>query len=267
MKYRPISRLLLGAFLVLSLAAPTFAASSPDAQKWLEKLITIYDRGPFTVDYEAKLDLAGLGQPMSGAMVGKLTQADRTHSRMEVKLDLAGAPGMPGGSMSMSILTITDGTTVWSEMENPAFGGPQITKVSLTELAEVGETFGGGGLGGPTSMDPVAQLEALTQTMDFEVLERAGDTVTLRGTITEEARAKMGMMAPPGVNAFLIVLDEKTGFPTQVRADGENPFVTINFRDLEFVDAASLPAGLFEYSPPAGVPVKDLGPMLKSHVR
>ncbi len=256
-------RLLLGTFLILLLAAPASAGSSPDAQKWLEKMISIYDQGPFKVDYAAELDMSSLGQAMSGSLKGKLTQADRTHSRIELELDMSSPPGMPEGETSMSILVVTDGMTVWQEMANPALGGRQVTKVSLADLEELGDSAGGLGVS-PTSMDPVAQLETMTRVMDFEVLERAGGAVTLQGTIKDEARAELGMLAAPGVNGFIIVIDEKTGFPTQVRADGENPFVTMHFRNLEFVDAASLADGLFDYSPPEGSPVMDLGPMLKS---
>ncbi len=255
-------RLLLGALLVLPLATPASADSSPDAQKWLEKLISIYDQGPFKVDYEAELDMSALGQPMAGTLKGNLTQADRTHSRVELALDMPSPPGMPEGGTSMSILVVTDGTTVWTEMDNPALGNRQVTKVSLTDLKAAGDSKGGGF--SPASMDPVAQLENLSKTMDFEVLEKAGGKVTLRGTITDGTRAQLGMLAAPGVNGFVFVIDEKTGFPTEVRADGEKPFVTIHFNNLEFVDKASLPEVLFTYSPPEGLPVMDLGPMLRS---
>ncbi len=258
-----ISRLLLGAVLILALALPAAADSSPAAEPWLEKLVSIYERGPFKVDYAADLDMSGLGQPMSGSLKGNLVQADRTHSRVELELDMAGTPGMPEGGASMSMLIVTDGTTVWTEMENPALGGRQVTKVSLADLEEVGGGVGGLGVN-PTSMDPVAQLENMTRIMDFEVVGQADGKVTLRGKITDQARTEMGMLAMPGVDGFIIVIDEKTGFPVEVRADGEKPFVTMYFSNLEFVDTASLSEGLFDYSPPEGLPVMDLGPMLKA---
>ncbi len=264
---RPTIRLLLGAFLFLAPALPAIADSSPDAQKWLEKLLSIYDRGPFKVDYQADLDMSGLGQPFSGKLTGKLTQADRTHSRVELQIDMAGQPGMPESGMSMSMLTVTDGSTVWTEMNNPALGGLQVTKLSLADLEKLSDSKGGGFGVNPSSMDPVAQLETLTETMDFEVLEKTGGTVTLRGAITDATRARSGMLAAPGVEGFIFVIDQETGFPIEVRADGETPFVTMHFRNLELVDPASLPAGLFDYSPPEGLPVMDLGPMLQSQMR
>ncbi|MCP3912795.1 MAG: hypothetical protein GY713_17795, partial [Actinomycetia bacterium] len=226
-----------------------------------EKLLSIYDRGPFQVNYEATLDMSGLGQPLAGTLTGHLTQADRTHSRMQLSFDMPGSPEMPGGGMAFTMLTVTDGTTTWTEMDNPTAGGKQVTRIALAELEKSGQSMAGMS---PTSIDPVAQLETLTRTMDFEVVERAGGEVTLRGAITEESRAKLGMLAVPGVDGFIFVLDEQTGFPTQVRAEGEPPFISMTFRDLEFVDAAKLPAGLFEYTPPEGLPVMDLGAMLRS---
>ncbi len=260
-------RLLLAALLIFSLALPAAAESSPESQKWLEKLISIYDRGPFKVSYEARLDMSSLGQPLAGTLSGHLTQADRTHSRMEIDLEMPAPPGMEVGGMALSMLTVTDGKTVWTEMDNPALGGRQVTKVSLEDLEKLGESQGGGFGFSPTSIDPVAQLETVSKTMDFEILEQAGGKVTMRGKITGDARASMGMLAAPGVDGFIFVIDEKTGFPTEVRADSEVPFVTMFFRDLEFLDAASLPADLFVYSPPEGLPVRDLGPVLKSQMQ
>ncbi len=258
----PTIRLLLAALLILTIAAPASADSSPEAQQWIDKLVAIYDQGPFKVDYEAELDMSSLGQPLSGSLTGNLTQADRTHSRIEIALDMPNPPGMPEGGTSLSMLVVTDGTTVWTEMDNPAFGSRQVTKVSLEDLKKVGESQGGGLAVTPGSMDPVAQLENLSRTLDFEIVEQAGGSVTLQGKITEKTRANLGMLAAPGVTGFILVIDEKTGFPTQVRADGENPFVTMHFRNLKFVDRASLAESLFKYSPPQDVPVMDLGPTL-----
>ncbi len=259
MKPNVTFRLLLGAFLVASSAAPTFADSSPEAQQWLEKLVSIYDRAPLTVEYVAELDMSSLGQPMAGSIKGSLAQADRTRSRTELELDMAGGSGVPEGGMTMSILVVSDGTTLWTEMDNPAMGGRQVTKMSL----EVMEQMNSAALGvSPTSMDPVAQLEALTGTVDFELLERAGGKVTLEGKITDEARARLGIMAAPGVDGFVLVIDEKTGFPTEVRTTGETPFLTMRFSNLKFVDA--LADELFEYTPPEGLPVMDVGAMLQA---
>ncbi len=248
-----IARLLLGAFLVLSPALPVSADSSPEAEEWLEKLLTVFDQGAFKVGYEARLDMSSLGQPLSGTLTGSFTQADPTHSRMQLSIDLPAPPDMPEGGMSLAILSVTDGTYVWTEMDSPAAGGKQVTRISLADAGEP-DPPAGAALS-PASFDPVAQLEGLAQTMDFEVVERAGGKVTLRGAITEATRARLEVLAMPGVDAFLFVIDEQTGFPTEVRADGETPFITMSFSDLELVEAAALPAELFEYTPPEGVTV------------
>ncbi len=240
-------RLLLGALLILSLVAPSFADSSPEAQKWLEKLIAIHELGPFRVDYEAELDMSSLGQPLSGTLKGKLVQVDGTRSRVELALDLPAPEGMPESGMSMSMLLVKDGKTLWTEMSSPV-AGCQVTETALAALGQADGSTGGLGID-PSTMDPVAQLENLSRTMDFEVLEKTGGTVTLHGKVTDDTRANLGIMAPPGVDGFILVIDEKTGFPTQVRAAGETPFVTMHFRNLEFLDEANLPEGQFEYSP------------------
>ena len=252
---------LLGALVLLTPAAPVVAESTPEAQKWLEKLLSIYDRGPFKVDYAAELDMSALGQPMAGTLKGSLVQADRTHSRMELEMELAGMPGNADGTPTrMSLLVVTDGTTVWTQMDNPALGDQQVMKVALEEAGKLGEAMGGMG---PTSMDPVAQLETLTRTMDFEIVDSGGGRVTLKGRITDATRAELSALAGPGVEAFLFVLDERTGFPVEVRADGEKPFVKMSFENFEILDAATLDGGLFDYSPPEGTPVMDLGAMLE----
>lgn len=257
---RTTIRLLLGALLIL-LAMPASGETTPEAGKWLEKLLSLYDRGPFKVDYSATLDMSSLGQPMAGTMRGTITQADRTHSRMELEMEMTGMPGTTE-PMQIRMTNVTDGEVIWTEMNNPALGGTQVTRISLADADKMAQSMGGG-LGSPSSMDPVAQLETLSRTMDFEVVETGGGTVTLRGTITAETRAKLAALAAPGVEAFILVLDERTGFPKEVRAAGEKPFVAMRFENLKFVDANALPAGLFEYVPAEGVPVMDLGAMLQ----
>ena len=252
-------RMLLAALILLPPAAPAAAETTPEARVWLEKLISIYDGGPFKVGYAIELDLAALGQPLAGTLKGTYTRADATHSRMELDMELAGMPGAAEPT-KMTMLNVSDGVTLWTEMNNPALGGRQVTKVALADAGRVGEATGGLG---PTSLDPVAQLETLTATMDFEVVERAGGRVTLKGKMTETTRTELPALAAPGVEAFVLVLDEGTGFPVEVRADGEDPFVRMSFENFEKLDAGALSDGLFEYSPPEGTPVMDLGAMLE----
>ena len=256
-------RLALAALLLLPLAAPAAGDSSPEAREWLEKLLSIYDRGPFKVGYSATLDLSASGQPISGSLKGQLTQRDRTHSRMNMEMEMSSLPGMSTEPVTMRMLNVTDGSVVWTEIENPALGGTQVTRVSLDQLAELGASMGGLS---PSTMDLVGQMEAMTETLDFEILEQDERTVTLRGRVTDKALAQLGgSLTAAGVETFLFVLDARTGFPREVRAEGENPFLAMSFHDLVFVDPATLPAELFEYTPAEGVSVMDLGAVLQAH--
>ncbi|MEM7585247.1 MAG: hypothetical protein AAF560_17790 [Acidobacteriota bacterium] len=247
---------LLASLLIIPLSAPAHAESSPEAMKWLEKLLSIYEQAPFTVDYTATVNLDAMGQQVSGNMNGSITQGDKTHSRMSLELQMSGIPGMTSGPVTMKVLNVIDGTTIWSEMENPALGGKQVTKVALEQAAALAQSTGGMN---PASLDPVAQLRTLTETMDFEVVGKEGGVVTLRGTVTEATRSQLSTLTSAADAAFLFRLDERTGFPKEVRAEGDQPFITMVFNNLKFVDEKDLPAGVFEYTPAEGTPVMDLG--------
>ena len=238
----------------LFLSPAVTAESSPEATPWLEKLLAIYERGPFEVDFEGTLDMSSLGQPMKGALKGHVLQGDRLHSVNRIELSLEGGPT---GTMNMNITTVSDGTTIWSELDNPGLG-KQVTKITMEDVEKLGQSAGGFAMS-PKNLDPVAQLEALTQVMDFELVEAADDEVTLRGRLNDEGKASFGLAAMPGLESFLIVLDQETGFPTSVRAEGSSPVFSMTFSNLELIDAESLEDGTFSYTPPEGVPVMDLG--------
>ncbi len=252
---------LLAVALIIPLTPSAYADSTPDAVQWLEKLLSIYDRGPFKVDYTATLDLSAMGQPLAGNMKGSITQGDRTHSRMSLELTMNGIPGLSAEPITMRVLNVIDGTTVWSEMENPALGGVQITKVALDQAQALNKSTGGMS---PASLDPVAQLRALTETMDFEVVGKGDGEVTLRGKITGETREKLSTLTSSDADAFIFLLDQRTGFPKEVRAEGEKPFISMSFSDFEFIAKDKLPAGVFEYTPAEGQQVMDLGAMMSS---
>ena len=250
MTRRIFTRLLAG-ILLLQLAAPVAGETTPEARELLDKLISVFERGPFKVDYTANLDLAAMG--LSGSLKGNFAQADRAHSRMQVEIELKAPPEIGAEAIRMAVLNVVDGTTVWTEMDNPALGGRQVIKTDLEDAGKAVESASG--TLDPSSIDPVAQLEDLTRTMDFEVVERSGGKVTLRGKAGADTSSMLADLAGPGA-AFIFVLDEKTGFPTELRADGENPFVEVTFDNLEFPKKESLD-GLFDYTPPEGLPIVD----------
>ena len=81
---RTVSRVLAMALLVAApIAGLVHAESSPEAQKWLEKLAGVYQKGPFKVNYSARMDMTQGDQTMGMDMDGTLTYADRRHMRMQ----------------------------------------------------------------------------------------------------------------------------------------------------------------------------------------
>ena len=254
--------------VVLCFSSIPAHAQGGDAKPWLEKMMGVYDDGPFTVDYTAKLDLAQMGQPINGTLDGKITFGDREHTRMEMTMSLGGMPGMTGGEggegMQMKMLSVNDGTMTWTEIEMPAMGTRQVMKISTEDAAKLAASQGFGGLAtNPTSMDPVAQLEMLAELIEFELVEATGGRVTLRGKVTADAQEGLGQLGALGVDTFVLVLDEKTAFPVEMRFGDPTPVILMEFQNLKRMSESALPQGIFEYTPPEGVPVMDLAEMLK----
>ena len=259
---------LLAALLVPAIAPlPAAAESAASARPWLDKLMALFDKGPFTLRYAADLDLGQMGQPIRGTLEGEVTYGDRQHLRQVMKMKLSGLPGGDGQTPAeMNILSVSDGELTWTEIAMPGGGDPQVMKISRRDAeepaADQAAVFGAG----RTSMDPVAQLEAMSRTMDFELLETTGGRVSLLATASAEDLAQLGQLGALGVDSFLLVLDESTGFPVEMRAgeprSGQPAVLDVRFDEVKVVDPGDLPQGVFEYSPPEGVAVVDLGAMV-----
>ncbi|NIR44486.1 MAG: hypothetical protein GWN51_09035, partial [Gemmatimonadetes bacterium] len=101
--------------------------------------------------------------PAGGTIQGSLILKDRTHQRVEMSMDMTGGP--QGQSMQVGILSVTDGTTTWNEMDMGGMG-KQVVKLSLEDAAEMAQ--GPGLAPGMGSMDPVAQIEQLSTMMDLD---------------------------------------------------------------------------------------------------
>ena len=266
MPQRP-HRPFLALALLTALLLPTLpaAAEGRTADQWLEKLMELYERGPFTFGYSADIDLGAMGQPIRGTLEGRVTYGDRQHLRQEMKMSLSGLPGSNGQEpATMDLLSVNDGEVTWTEVE--MMGTRQVMKISHADAEKqaAGQT---GALGAnPATMDPVAQLETMSRTMDFELLGVADGRVSLHATAGAESLAQMGQLGALGVDQFVLVLDEATGFPIEIKAgspqDGGEAVVHMTFRDLKMVDRGDLAAGVFEYTPPEGLPVTDLGAMV-----
>lgn len=247
----------------LPFAGQVVAESTPEARQWLEKMAAVHEKGPFSVNYSADMTIAQGGQTMDAQMSGRLTQADKRHVRMQMTISM-NVPGMDQ-QMEMQMLGVADGEFMWMEMNNPMLGGKQVMKFPLDKMEEMAQLKSGAGMGaGFGNLDPMKQVEEMARMFDMDVVDVSEGRVTLSANMTDEAKAKLGGMVPAGdagdLSRFIIVLDEKTGFPTQTRVGGDEPVMVMNFTDLEFHD--SVEPGTFSYAPPDGVQVIDMGRML-----
>lgn len=252
--------------LALAAALPATAESTPEAQKWLDKLVGIYDQGAFLLDFDGTLSLSQPGASMSGRIQGKITYGDSTHLRAAISMRFAGIEA--GEEMSMEILNLHDGETIWTDVTSPLLGGRQVTKLSIEDSREFASQLSGGtGIGGSSaSLDPVSQLKSMTETMDFEVLGINDGQVELKALLTEEARGNLGQLgAIPGIDSFILTVEEKTGHPTgfrSVSAGDAAPVISMEFDNLIFVDRSRLAADTFVYQIPEGAQILDVGATL-----
>lgn len=252
------------AVALTAFAAVTSAESSPEAREWLNKMVAVYDQGPLTMDYTASLDLHQMGQPIRGDLDGKITYGDRRHTRMELRMVLT---GLADGSedepapMELSMLTIADGEVIWTELDMESMGR-QVMKISIEDAAKLSSESTGGFAGNPAGMDPVAQLQMLTEKVDFEVGEVSAGRVTLRGTVNPESREALGQLGALGADTFVLVIDAETAFPIELRAGEPEPVIRMEFQNPKRVSREALPDGIFDYTPPEGVAVTDLAATL-----
>ena len=79
--------------------------------------------------------------------------------------------------------------------------------------------------------------------------------------MTEQALQQMGAALPDGddtaLRSFEMVLDPKTNFPRSMQVGGEQPMMTVKFGEVSFLD--SVDDKEFDFTPPDGVPLIDLG--------
>ena len=240
----PLPLALLASLALLGPLSPPLAAeSSPEAQKWLDKLQTVFEKGSFTLEFSGSLAAASVGE---GTLEGNITYGDPTHSKARIVLELAAPEGSGGDAAKMQLLSVQDGTSKWDEVE--MLGAYQVTRAPL-EAA-----------GATAGLDPVSQLRQVSQSLDFEVHQVAEGRVELAAALDDTTRRSLGQLGSiPGVHGFVLALDEKTGHPLEFRAQGDPPAVRMVFEELTFVDRSSLDDKTFSYEPPAGAQVLDLG--------
>jgi outer membrane lipoprotein-sorting protein len=253
-KYLLISALLASSLLVLAPAAG--AETTAEAAQFLKKMTEVADAGPFSVNMDAEISgMPGAAAGAKGSFKGSLTQGDRKKSHMDMSLNLnaAGAQG-GGGQTTMTMMMVNDGETVWTEML--MMGQKQVMKLSLAKAEELARKQGG--LSAGATMDPLAQVDAMTKMMDFEIVGREGSVVLLKGTLKPGMKERM-----PGMDSMVMALDTATGFPRDITL-GEKVMV-IKFS--EFKRLKNVDPQLFVYTPPQGVQVMDLGPILDAQVQ
>lgn len=251
--------------LALLTPAATFAETSPEAQKWVDKFIAAYDQGPFSTEYTASLQIPEGDQVVDGTMDGSMTYLDATHLRMELTMVLSGMPGAPAGqAMDMNMLAVSDGELTWTEMHMPAFNMRQVSKISIEDSKKLSGPQGLGGVN-PTSLDPVQQLQKMTESLDFTLVKEENGAVHLMAPITEESKSSLGQMtALPGLNRLDLILDASTGFPKSFIMGNEEPMISIQFDEMKRLEKDKVDVELFVYEPPEGVQVMDLGAMARA---
>ena len=247
---------LLAVLAVFAIVGSAWAETPADAQQWVDKMRQAYSKTPLSVGYSAEMNTNSLGQPMTVALDGESIHKDATHMNMKLAVKMT----MGTESVDMKVLQVSDGKTMWMEMDNPLMGGKQVLKVSVDQAGQIAAAAGGI-LG--ASADPVSQIRDLADKFDFRLVGTEGGLVTLSATMTEKAQADLKDALPlaEAMREMIVVLDEKTAAPKEMRLGGATPFLTVriaSFKHLESVDPA-----LFQYTPAEGVQVLDFDAMTK----
>lgn len=259
-----VATLSLAILLTFVAASWLHAETTPDARTWLEKMVSFYDRGAFSVTYSADMSMTQEGQTMSMDMEGEMTHSDPKHMRMDFSMDMA-MPGAGDNTLQMKMLMVIDGDTVWMDMDNPMMGGRRVMKMSYDQAEQSGGSMG---LNNLKNMDPVNQMKEMMDKFDFQVVAEEGGEVILAAPMDPDALSGMGQMGQMAQGQstegweIVLVLEADNAVPKEVRmGPTEEPVMTMLFSDWKFYGPDGAPAGTFEYTPPEGVQVMDLGAM------
>ncbi len=272
---------LLPFLLLVCIPASALAKSSPEAERWLDKMLRVYEGGPFRTAYTMDMQVDQMGMQLDMHMDGQLTARDQRTMRNEITITMSGAPQMPEG-MQMAMLQVSDGQTSWMQMSMN--GMPmQVMKMDLDQMqALAADALADMGLAANAALqmqDPVSQLQTMTQFLDFEVAGENDGKVTLHArpndqfsTVIDSLATEQGdstvSAASKGIFELIgdleMVLDEKTGFPVSMTTGGEPPIMRVDFSSFERLDAEALDSSLFVFTVPEGASVMDVGEMLKT---
>ena len=238
--------LLLGAAL---LAAPP-ALLAQEADAYLEKLLNMYET-PFSADYGMTMTVNQGGMSMSMDGSGSMTYRDETHMVMDMELNMK-MPGTDQG-MSMNVRTVSDGTTSWTEMDNPMMD-KQVMKMDLAKAKEMASQQG---VTANAGSSPIEQLRTLQQYYDFAVAGKSGGNVTLTGTMKADAPASI-RQGGPMVESMTLVMSESSGRLQRFElGPAGEPAMVMTMNEYRELSSSDVPDSMFSYTPPAGVTVID----------
>ena len=163
----------------------------------------------------------------------------------------------------MDMVQIFDGTHFWIEMDNPMMGGKVVMKATKAQLEQMSKMGGGMGMSGANMSSPFGpeQMEQMKSLFDWKLLGVTEGRATLQATPNPEGikalTGKDGSMDIPEDTTMVLVIDEATGFPVEMRM---SEMISMKMHDVKILDA--LPPGAFDYTPPEGATIMDLGQML-----
>ena len=246
--------------LILSaVLLPVWAESSAEAELWLEKMVEAYKSGPVRASFDMKMVTPEMGDDGMNA-TGTMMFDGAARSRMDMNMTV-NLPQM--GEMSMDMVQVFDGNHIWIEMDNPMMGGKVVMKATKAQLEQMSQMGGGMGMGGANMNSPFGpeQMEQMKTMFDWKLLGVADGHATLQATPNPEGMKVLtgndsGMDIPEDTT-MVLVIDEATGFPVEMRM---SEMISMKMHDVKILDA--LPPGAFNYTPPEGATVMDLGQMM-----
>ncbi len=246
--------------LMFSLAMPLGAQEN--AGDWLKKMAERSAEGHYKFRFNADVSMVQEGMQAGVKINGSMNYATakRFNAAFDVNMDMGGM------AMAMAMKTIADGATFWIEIDSPMLGGKQVMSGTTEQFEKLAE-MGGGNLGmGGVGQDPIEQITGLVEAFDLTVQGIESGRVTLHASISPEQLAGSAELAALGgaIDSLTLILDEKEGLPIQLKVAGEQPIMTIDFVDYQFFAADEIRAADYEYTPPEGVTVTDIGALLGS---
>jgi len=259
----------VAAFVLMAVSAAVWAGGDAEAEKWLEKLVGLYEKSPYSADLAVEMSVPmGGDMKMENSVSGVHYYSDAKHQRMDLKMDM----NMPGqGQMNMGMLLVFDGSMLWMKTSGAQVGGEMYMKMGLDAMEKMVEAGGQQAqqMANLSNMSPARMLENMKKYMEFTVKDASGDKVILEASMTAEAVESMGMNSLPGVSpenmSLTISMDKNDVLPleTTVFMNGGQIMKTTysNYKKLSQDDVEK--QGLFSFTPPEDAFVIDMEQMMQ----